>query len=163
VRPAKAQPRGKARSSDGRSPALVRSGTIGEPDRDKEGGNKKSPSRTGPVLRWVVHGGLKDYLGATLLLTFVPALCPNPTFAQSINSGTVSGTVKILRAQSYQHSSSSGLNVSAETFQMKCVSGSNLMAHYRAIIWDSERPFAASNLMSRISQNGNPDLHRSSA
>jgi hypothetical protein len=28
------------------------------------------------------------------------------------------------------------------------------MAHYRAIIKGSEKPFAASNLMSRISQNG---------
>ena len=42
----------------------------------------------------MVHGGLKGYSGVTLVLTFVPALCPNPTFAQSINSGTVTGTVK---------------------------------------------------------------------
>ena len=42
----------------------------------------------------MVHGGLKGYSGATLVLTFVPALCPNPTFAQSINSGTVTETLK---------------------------------------------------------------------
>ena len=42
----------------------------------------------------MVQGWLKDYLAAMLLLTFVPEVCPVPAFAQSINSGTVTGTVK---------------------------------------------------------------------
>ena len=67
---------------------------LANPTVTKKGVIKRVPLARAAALGWVVHGGLKDYLAATLFLTFVPALCPNPTFAQSSNSGTVTGTVK---------------------------------------------------------------------